>query len=163
MSQQKIITVTAIFSDRLKSLRNERKKADFARLLGVPPQNYQRYEDGRIPDADMLANIARKCGVTVDWLLGRDPIDLAPVATAAKEARESGGADEEAMIVSEITDRLMMMKSKSRPARDRLKTAIINRVDEYSDYCEEHYRPLREKMTISATQLADRMKDKSSP
>ncbi|MCX6996509.1 MAG: helix-turn-helix transcriptional regulator [Kiritimatiellaeota bacterium] len=67
-----ILTNSAIFSSRLKALRNGQKKADFAKFLGFSPQTYQRYEDGRIPDADILLSIAEKKGVTVDWLLGRE-------------------------------------------------------------------------------------------
>jgi len=63
----------SIFSLRLRSLRKDMKKASFARFLGISnPQNYQRYEDGRIPDAVILQEIANRCGVTVDWLLGRE-------------------------------------------------------------------------------------------
>jgi transcriptional regulator with XRE-family HTH domain len=40
-------------------------------MIGTTPQNYQRYEAGRIPEAGMLATIAATANVTVDWLLGR--------------------------------------------------------------------------------------------
>lgn len=72
-----------IFSARLKQLRGDRKKAEFGRFLGVPNSpTYQRYEDGRIPDAETLQRIADRCGVTVDWLFGREREALA--AEAAK-------------------------------------------------------------------------------
>ena len=73
MTQQQNGDVTKIFSERMLSLRGTQKKAEFARFLGISsPQTYQNYEGGRIPEADMLLNIADKCGVTVDWLLGRE-------------------------------------------------------------------------------------------
>ena len=71
MSTEKI-TKAEIFSERLESLRNGRKKVEFAAFLGTSPQNYGRYEKGRIPDSVSLSEIANRCGVTVDWLLGRD-------------------------------------------------------------------------------------------
>jgi transcriptional regulator with XRE-family HTH domain len=65
------ITERQLFSERLKSLRGNRNKAQFSRELCIPAPVYQRYEEGRIPNHDNLSVIACKCGVTVDWLLGR--------------------------------------------------------------------------------------------
>jgi len=65
------VTEMEIFSKRLETLRKGRKKAAFASFLGTSPQNYGRYEQGRIPDAATLGVIANRCEVTVDWLLGR--------------------------------------------------------------------------------------------
>ena len=79
------ITTAGIFSAQLKRLRNGRKKAVFCKELGLRPQNYQRYEDGRIPDAVILQGIANRCGVTMDWLLKGD----AGSVTAGKPASSS--------------------------------------------------------------------------
>jgi transcriptional regulator with XRE-family HTH domain len=57
------------FSERLKSLRGDRNKAEFARFLGIPAPMYHRYELGQIPKNENLRVIADKCGVTVDSLL----------------------------------------------------------------------------------------------
>jgi hypothetical protein len=69
------ITDAEIFSERLRMLRKSRKKIDFARFLNTSPQNYGRYENGRIPDTVTLGDIANRCGVTIDWLLGRCDFD----------------------------------------------------------------------------------------
>jgi Predicted transcriptional regulators len=62
------------FSGRLRSLRGERSKAEFARFLGVSAPVYQRYEDGRIPRADALQTIAERLSVSVEWLVsGNSP------------------------------------------------------------------------------------------
>ena len=122
-------------------LRGDRSKAEFAREIGVSAPLYQNYENGRVPAADKLSLISQKTGKSVDWLLGHT--DATPVAIAAAEAKESGGADEEEKIIGEITERLRWMKAKAKPGRDRLKNAIIHRLDEYSDYCEDHYADLR--------------------
>ncbi len=61
-----------IFSRRLKTLRGQRTKSAFARFLGIQsPSTYHYYENGRVPHSQLVKNIADKCGVTVDWLLGR--------------------------------------------------------------------------------------------
>jgi len=65
------ITEKKLFSDRLKLLRGNQKKAVFARRLGIPPPVYQRYEDGRLPSAENLSVISERCSVSTDWLLGR--------------------------------------------------------------------------------------------
>lgn len=73
------------FSERLKLLRGNRNKAEFARFLGIPAPMYHRYENGQIPKHDYLSVISKKTGKTVDWLLGKDePIDP---AAAKWEAR----------------------------------------------------------------------------
>jgi len=61
------------FLERLRLLRGTLNKAEFSRKLGISAQTYQHYEDGRIPRSDIISDIAQRCGVTVDWLLGRSP------------------------------------------------------------------------------------------
>jgi transcriptional regulator with XRE-family HTH domain len=63
------------FCRRLREAREKlgRSKAEMARFLGFSPQRYQRYEDGRIPDAGTIMAISEHLGVTADWLLGIDP------------------------------------------------------------------------------------------
>jgi len=66
------LTETEIFSSNLRTLRGGRKKRVFAEFLGTSPQNYGRYEGGRIPKPVILKEIANRCGVTVDWLIGQE-------------------------------------------------------------------------------------------
>ena len=63
-----------IFSSRLRDVRGNRKKADFARFLGISATLYQRYENGRIPRADILSCIAQRSNVSSSWLLGLDSV-----------------------------------------------------------------------------------------
>jgi len=81
------VTRNTIFSERLKLLRKTQKKAVFAVFLGTSPQNYGRYEAGRIPDAATLERIANRCGVSIDYLLGRDS---APNSAGSATLHESG-------------------------------------------------------------------------
>lgn len=59
------------FSERLIGLRGLRKKAEFARFLGIPAPMYHRYESGQVPKEANLRVISERCGVTIDWLLNR--------------------------------------------------------------------------------------------
>jgi transcriptional regulator with XRE-family HTH domain len=74
MSSTEKIPMRQLFSERLRMQREQRmfKSADMADFLGFSPPVYSRYENGRIPDVDTVAVIADRCGVTVDWLLGRE-------------------------------------------------------------------------------------------
>jgi hypothetical protein len=58
-----------IFSDNLRLLRGERKKADFARFLGISAPSYQKYEDGMVPRSDCLIAMAAKLDRDPQWLL----------------------------------------------------------------------------------------------
>lgn len=60
-----------IFAERFSSLRGNRTQAEFSEFLNISRQTVSFYENGdRIPDALALRDIALKCGVTSDWLLG---------------------------------------------------------------------------------------------
>jgi transcriptional regulator with XRE-family HTH domain len=56
-------------SDRIKQVRGKKKKAEFARILGIPQPNLSKYESGRLPPADILQKVADYGEVSVKWLL----------------------------------------------------------------------------------------------
>lgn len=65
---------SALFAKRLAETRRQKKltQEELATLLGVTRSAVSLWEIGkREPDFDMLKNIAVKCAVTVDWLLGK--------------------------------------------------------------------------------------------
>jgi len=97
MQSTEKITTADTFGNRLAQARTARclKKAEMARFLGISAQNYQRYEDGRIPDAVMLLRIAGKCNVNIGWLMGDPNVDANPLPwtdanAAAKTTAASG-------------------------------------------------------------------------
>ena len=67
-----------VFGERLRSLRIVKKnlsQKEFAQKLGIPQPTLSAYESGKIkPTVDALINIAEKCGVSLDWLCGRDTV-----------------------------------------------------------------------------------------
>lgn len=59
------------FTERFRELRGERDNTEFGKFLGISRQTVGFYYNGdRIPDALGLKQIAEKCGVSADWLLG---------------------------------------------------------------------------------------------
>lgn len=59
------------FTKRFRELRGKRDNTEFAKFLGISRQTVGFYYNGdRIPDAMMLKQIAEKCGVSTDYLLG---------------------------------------------------------------------------------------------
>lgn len=85
------------FAERLKKLRGDRSKAEFARFLGVSAPVYQRYEEGRIPRADTLSVIAERLGVTVRWLLNGDGLVMSAVYESGVREPQLIGDDVESM------------------------------------------------------------------
>lgn len=60
-----------IFTKHFRELQGERTNTEFADFLGISRQTVGFYCNGdRIPDAQILRDIAKKCNVSSDWLLG---------------------------------------------------------------------------------------------
>ena len=60
-----------VFAERFAKLRGEMTQGEFAEFLGISRPTVGFYENGtRIPDALVLRQIAEKCDVSVDWLIG---------------------------------------------------------------------------------------------
>lgn len=56
---------------RFRELQGGRDNAEFARVLGMSRQTVGFYLNGdRIPNALRLKQIAQRCQVSTDWLLG---------------------------------------------------------------------------------------------
>ena len=72
------------FTDRFRELQGDRSNTEFAQFLGISRQTVGFYCNGdRIPDALGVRDIAEKCGVSSDWLLG-----LSDVRSADGEIRQ---------------------------------------------------------------------------
>ena len=72
-----------IFQERFKDLRGEMTQGQFAEKLGISRPTVGLYESGaRIPDAEILRDIAEKCGVSADYLIGlaEDPTNDAELS-----------------------------------------------------------------------------------
>lgn len=62
------------FSENFAKLRGDMSQAQFAEKLGISRATVGLYENGsRLPDALVLRNIAKKCGVSTDYLVGLVP------------------------------------------------------------------------------------------
>ncbi|WP_432352632.1 helix-turn-helix domain-containing protein [Anaerotruncus rubiinfantis] len=60
-----------VFAARFRELRGGKTQGEFADFLGISRPTVGFYENGdRIPDAFVLKQIAVKCEVTTDWLVG---------------------------------------------------------------------------------------------
>lgn len=59
------------FQENFRKLQGERSNTEFAKFLGMSRQTVGFYCNGdRVPDALVIRDIAEKCGVSADWLLG---------------------------------------------------------------------------------------------
>ena len=60
----------SVVPDNLKAIRGGLSQAEFAGFLEIPNQvTYHRYENGRVPKAHVLQQIASRLGISVDELL----------------------------------------------------------------------------------------------
>ena len=75
-----------VFQERFELLRKGRdlSNTEFAKFLDMSRQTVGFYLNGdRVPDALMLRQIAEKCNVSADWLLGLS--DAKPLAADVKQ------------------------------------------------------------------------------
>ena len=76
-----------VFSERLKSLREERglTQTRLAELLVADPRVYNRWEQGvSVPHIDTVVKIADILQVNLDELLGRAPVTSKPIVRNPK-------------------------------------------------------------------------------
>lgn len=79
-----------MFSDKVRRLRAENKLSQraFAERIGVSPTTIVSYEKGgKVPAYDVLVNICREFGVSLDWLCDINADAEKPKETAADVAR----------------------------------------------------------------------------
>ena len=83
-----------LFCERMRAARGDRSQRVIAGLLGIPQQNWQRYESGvSEPGLGLLHDVCVKLGVSADWLLGLTEERRAAVSVRApseERAEESG-------------------------------------------------------------------------
>lgn len=79
-----------VFQERFNELRGDISQDKFAKKVGVSKATVGFYENGsRLPDIAKLREIATKCGVSADWLLGLTNIK-APNADAQAVESKTG-------------------------------------------------------------------------
>lgn len=69
---------------RIKEVRGDRSQRQFAKQIGVKPQNISRYEMGLLPHIAFLFVIHAMEGISANWLLfGKGPKKIGPKKTRA--------------------------------------------------------------------------------
>ena len=92
-----------------------------------------------------------------------DHFEATAVAAAVQAERAAGGLDEFKVCLEEIEKRLRCFHVMDRANRRRMKTAILNRIDEYDEYCETHYADLRKAVAEDAARLHAARKAAATP
>jgi len=100
-----------VLSERLKDLRGMQTQAEFSKFIGISRPTVGFYENGsRLPDALKLKQIAEKCCVSADWLLGltdnphREPQDDSTAALYRAALTKWGADAQTAMCVEEMSE-----------------------------------------------------------
>ena len=120
------ITNPDTFAARMRELRENAglSKASAARKLGFSAQRYQRYEDGRIPDAETIMAIAAAYGVSADWLLGNGGLDAAAAAPQVRPVEPAAGAACRYPADCDLAQRLDAMQSELATVRAQMETLV---------------------------------------
>ena len=87
-----------IFTKRFRELQGERSNTDFADFLGLSRQTVGFYCNGdRLPDVITLIQIAERCNVSTDYLLGAS--DVTSPNVDIQKACEITGLSEDAIYI----------------------------------------------------------------
>ena len=114
--------------NRLKELRKNISQKEFANKIGIHINTYQRYESGeRMPPERVLSRVAEICGKAVDYLLGREPLQM--VISEAKELylAEKEGIDDLKKKIEEplyIGKLVAILRGKNRKNASAIKENI---------------------------------------
>ncbi len=99
-----------IFAARFSGLRGDRTQAEFAEFLGISRPTVGFYENGeRIPDALVLKQIAERCGVTTDYLVGLS--DVKTIDRDLQTINNITGLSEEAIHALEMLNCVLDVSS----------------------------------------------------
>lgn len=109
------------FSNRFRALRGNRSQEEFARFCGISRPTVSFYENGaRIPDAMILRQIAEKCNVSIDWLIGNDLRDQTDDEKIFQAALKMWGPDMQTVIVFEEMSELQKELCKHARGKENI-------------------------------------------
>lgn len=93
-----------VFAERFAELRGDKTQGEFAEFLGISRPTVGFYENGtRLPDAAVLCQIAKKCGVSADWLLGIS--EYKGVDSGYVTAQDMGLTEDAASVFTELINK----------------------------------------------------------
>lgn len=103
-----------VFQERFELLRKERNlsNTEFAKFLEMSRQTVGFYLNGeRIPDALTLRQIAEKCSVSVDWLLGLSGLES--IAANEETAKSLNLPEKFVKYVRNLRDSSLLLEEKA--------------------------------------------------
>ena len=93
------------FEERLLQLRGDRSRNSVAKEIPLNPQTLERYEKGeRLPDVEIISQIANYYNVSVDWLLGIDKNQVSERELLAEISSYLGLTEKAVKKIREMTD-----------------------------------------------------------
>jgi transcriptional regulator with XRE-family HTH domain len=133
------------FSFRLKEAMDagDFNNSQLAKAISSTHTTVGRWLKGAQPGIDDLNKIARVLNVSVQWLLNGEG-EIPPVSHPSAVAKDVGAFDEEKQVIDEIAVRIEQFKHAERKRRDLYSQQIMNRVQEYNDWCETFAKPVRD-------------------
>lgn len=130
------------FPLRLKKLRGERTREEFAALVGISARSLVNYESGaRVPKADVIKLICTATKVSSDWLLfGRESSDVSDTI-ACPPAQQIEISDNNNEVVSDVGQNVSADDTEARLRRevDVLNGEITRLYKDKRDLNREYY------------------------
>jgi transcriptional regulator with XRE-family HTH domain len=100
------------FRTRFRECRGDMPQTDFADKIGVARATVGLYESGqRIPDAVILLQIAERCGVSCDWLLGRTSDKSGNADVGAVEKRLGLSPEAQSVLKNACNDTALLVNN----------------------------------------------------
>jgi len=120
-------------AEKLKLLihKHWESQSQLARELSVPPQRIQHYIRGTTPPLKVLLYIARKSGVTVDWLIDDEATQLpnASQSDMAKVSFEEVMNEVGQRYEGYVFDLLKLIESVSSVDHESLARKVVNKIE----------------------------------
>lgn len=120
---------TSEIGKNIQSLRHEKrvKQEELANYVGVSAQAVSKWENGGLPDTDLLPKIADFFGVSVDALFGRNPV---PSSSLWHTLQEAVADDNDLTEAFRVCNLLRLAISNSDDDAEPEPLIIANRVTE---------------------------------
>lgn len=122
--------------DRIKQIRGNRSRAEFAEELGIHPQTLYMYEKGkRVVDIFFVQQLCVKFNVSVEWLIFGEG-KLQSIREHSYPELEAQLAEKEALLaekdasINQMKNELIAVQAEALKAYDLAVTAICSAANE---------------------------------
>ncbi len=144
-----------IVGKQIASMRKEKgiKQEELAKFVGVSTQAVSKWENGGVPDTELLPKIADFFSVSIDYLFGRSITDYSDLQTALIKKIGDTPADEQMKLVFNYC---WDMERALMPNRKYIDTESIEDYENGIDDNAQHYSSVMQNSGFTRMGIANR-------